>query len=626
MAEHFLVNLASIVVLGVGAQWVAWRLGMPSILLLLVVGFLAGPVSGILVPDELFGNMLFPFVSLSVAIILFEGGMSLQLSELQGTGHVVRNLVTIGALVTWLIIAGAAIIILGFSPALAALVAAILVVTGPTVIGPLLRVVRPSGQVRAILKWEGIVIDPVGATLSVLVFGAIVAGEVQAATAEVVEGVVRTILDGGALGALGAGAIILLLRRYLVPDFLQSPVVLMVVIAVFTGSNILQAESGLLAVTVMGIILGNQNIVVVKQILNFKENLRVLLIGGLFVLLTARLELSKLAALGWESLIFLGVVMLVARPLSVFLSTLGSDLNWRERIFLAWMAPRGIVAASVSSLFALEMAEAGVQGAERIIPVTFMVIAGTVCIYSMTSVPLARWLGISRPHPQGILIVGAHTLARTIGLVLQKHGYEIILVDTNPFNAQQARAAGLPTFQGSALADDLREDIVLAGVGRLLAMTPNDEVNALTAMEWAEIFDRAEVYQLPPHRANDGQALTTTPALRGRPLFKQGATYEHLMERLSAGARIETTIIAPEQVEHPTRRRQAVTDNSIPLFMIGDDGALIIITADRPVSKRPGRLLISLTDTPLQPEYQNRPELPDYQQQGQEHEVEERSV
>jgi NhaP-type Na+/H+ or K+/H+ antiporter len=588
--------------LGVGAQWLAWRLGLPSILVLLIIGFFAGPVTGFLDPDEIFGDLLFPLVSLSVGIILFEGGMSLRFHELQGSGYVVRNLVSIGALITWFICSLAAIILIDMPLAIATLLGAILVVTGPTVIGPLLRVVRPTGRVGAVLKWEGIVIDPVGASLAVLVFEAIIADELQAATAAVIDGVLRTILAGGILGMLGAAFIVLLLRRYWVPDFLQNLVVLMVVVGVFLGADLIQEESGLLAVTFMGVLLANQRMVVVKQILEFKENLRVLLIGTLFIVLTARLNFENLIEMGVGSLLFLLVVLFVARPIAVLFSTVGSELNWRERVFLSWMAPRGIVAASVASLFALRMSDAGIEGADQMVPAVFLVIVGTVAFYSLTAVPVARWLGVSQPNPQGLLIAGAHPLSRAIGHALQQQGFQVMLVDTNATNCEEATAMGLRAFHGSVLAEEIGEDVAANGLGRLLALTANDEVNALAALEWGEYFGSAEVYQLLPQDATTAGG-SSTQHLRGRPLFRRGVTYASLMERMQVGGTIAVSTI-PEQ---PQRPAEQFPSSSIPLFIVTEDRNLVIFTADRPVTPRPGQRLISLDTPPGSPVPENTP-------------------
>ncbi|RMF60442.1 MAG: hypothetical protein D6743_14920, partial [Calditrichaeota bacterium] len=273
MAEHTLTRLASIVVLGIGAQWLAWRLKLPSILFLLVLGFVAGPVSGFLHPDALLGDLLFPVVSVSVAVILFEGGLTLKLPELRGIGGVVLKLVSLGVLVTWFLLSATAYLLLGLNLELSILLGAILVVTGPTVIGPMLRHIRPTAKVGNILKWEGIVIDPIGALLAVLVFEAVVAGETQRAGVLVVTSLLKTIFIGGSVGLLTAGALVFLLKRYWIPDFLQETVTLMLVIVAFVVSNHFQSESGLFSVTLMGMALDNQRAVTVKHILKFGENL-----------------------------------------------------------------------------------------------------------------------------------------------------------------------------------------------------------------------------------------------------------------------------------------------------------------------------------------------------------------
>jgi NhaP-type Na+/H+ or K+/H+ antiporter len=496
--------------------------------------------------------------------------------------------------VTWTISTVAAHILVGLDLALAALLGAILVVTGPTVIGPLLRHVRPVGQVGPILRWEGIVIDPVGAVLAVLVFEALLAGELRQATALVILGVAKTIVVGGGLGLLGAGSLVLLLKRYWVPDFLQNPISLMLVVSTFAAANLLQAESGLLAVTVMGITLANQKSVSVRHIIEFKENLRVLLISGLFILLAARLQVSDLTQLGAGTLAFLGVLICIARPIAVALSTMSSDLKWQERLFLAWMAPRGIVAAAVSSIFTLRLAEAGYAQAERLVPLTFLVIIGTVALYGLTAAPVAHWLQGAKPHPQGVLFVGAHAWARTIASTLQKAGCRVLLVDTNWANISAARMAGLPTYYGSILSEDALEEIPFDGLGRLVAWTPNDEVNALAALHCAEIFGRAEVYQLSPKGDGNNHTGPVPLHLRGRLLFGAEMTYTALTERFAAGAVLRKTTLTKEFDYNAFQARYGAA--ALPLFVIDSTGNLTICTAETRPAPRLGQTLISLVE------------------------------
>ncbi|MFQ5655668.1 MAG: cation:proton antiporter, partial [Planctomycetota bacterium] len=442
--EEQLGHLVVVVVLGISAQWISWRLNLPSILLLLLFGIVAGPVLGLLHPDRLLGPLLLPVVLLSVALILYEGGLSLRLRELRQVGSVVRNLVTLGTLVTGLGGALAAYLLFDLAAPLAALVGAIFVVTGPTVVGPLLRHVRPSGAVGPILKWEGIVTDPLGAMLAVLIFEILVDDRMHQAPMLTLFGVLKTLLLGGAVGAAGAWLLWHLLRRHLVPDFLQNPLSLMLVLMVFTVGMLLESEAGLVGVTLMGVLLANQRSAPIRHIIEFKENLRVLLISTIFILLAARLEVEHLKALGWRHFAFLGALVLVVRPLTVFLSTWRTGLTLREKAFLSSVAPRGIVAAAVSAVLGLELSQRGYDGAELLVPLTFLVIIGTVLFYGIIATPVARKLGLSEPARQGYLILGAHPWARALGRVFQEQGIPLLLVDSNRQNVSEAHLAGLP--------------------------------------------------------------------------------------------------------------------------------------------------------------------------------------
>ena len=591
--ESTLLALASVVILGIGAQWVAWRLHLPSILLLLIVGFVAGPVLGFLDPDALLGNLLIPFVSISVALILFEGGLSLQFSELRETTRVLVILVSLGAAVTWFLGAAFGYGLLGLDLRLAVLLGAILIVTGPTVVGPLLRHVRPTRQVASLLKWEGIVIDPIGAILSVLVFEAILAGEPGSASASPLVGLATTVFVGMASGALGAGILLVTLRRYWIPDFLQESVSLMVVIGVHVGAGFLQQESGLLAVTSMGIILANQKSVNVVHIIEFKENLRVLLISSLFILLAARLDRNSLQDLGWRSLAFLGALILVARPLAVHLSTWGSRLSSKERHFLSWMAPRGIVAASVASVFALHLAEAGYTQANRLVPLTFLVIVGTAAIYGLTARPVARWLGVAQLNPQGVLMLGAHRWAREIARSLQDKGFRVQMVDSDWQNIAQARMAGIPAHYGNVLAEETIERIDLNGLGRLLALTSNDEANSLAALHFAEFFGRQNLFQLPPFEDVEHDAAIYSPMhLRGRFLFTPTATHQTISKLFEDGARIKSTNLTGDFGFDDFLRRHG--ESAIPLLLIDRNGGLNVFATDRKLAPVTGDNLIYL--------------------------------
>ena len=591
MTVDFILGLAIIIFAGILAQWLAWRLRIPSILLLLIFGLLIGPVFGFVNPDVLFGELLFPLVSLAVGIILFEGGLGLRFKDLPEIKRVVWMLITVGALITWAVSAAAAYVIIGLDFQLALVLGAILIVSGPTVILPLLRDVRPEGPVGSILRWEGILIDPVGATLALLVFDTILQTNLREATGEAVISLLQIVIIGAALGWAGAKGLAYLLKRYLIPDHLQNAFTLMAVIVVFALSNLLASESGLLAATIMGMVLANQNAVAIKHIIEFKEDLGVLLTSSIFVLLAARLQLGDILGLGWPGLLFLAAIILLARPLSVFFSTLGSSLNLAEKGFLAWMAPRGIVAASVASIFAIELAHVGFPRADMLVSLTFLVIIGTVLVYGLSAGPLARRLGLAEADPQGALLVGAHRGARHLAKILQDAGFKAALIDTNPRNCRLAQAEGLQSYCGNILFEEFVEEIDLGGVGKLLALTSNDEVNTLACLHMADIFGRANIYQLPP-QSIEGQRPDGLPEhLVGRLLFGPEMTFRKLNERFDAGWTLEI-IEMPEAVD-PDAFAEGAADALTPMFVIRDR-LLKVITASEPYAPQPGDRLIAL--------------------------------
>ena len=378
-----IVLLVGIGLLSIASQYFAFKLKIPAILPLLIIGILVGPTFGIIQPDALFGDLLFPFVTLAVAIILFEGALTLKFDEITGHGSMVRNLCTVGALITWAIATPAAHYALDMSWQMAFLFGAIVTVTGPTVIVPMLRSVRPSAKISNILRWEGIVIDPIGALFAVLVFEFIISAQDAWTHTLLTFGLVVVVgLGFGAAFGYGLGQ---MLRKNWLPHYLENTAVLTLMLGAFALSNSIAHESGLLTITVMGIWLANMDDVDVDSILEFKETLSVLLISGLFVLLAARLNFDSIINVGWGFILVLIAIIFIARPLSVVVSSIGTKLNWREIGLLCWIAPRGIVAAAVSALFALKLEELGYAQADLLVPMVFLVIIATVVLQSLTS-------------------------------------------------------------------------------------------------------------------------------------------------------------------------------------------------------------------------------------------------
>ncbi len=598
--EYPAIQLVVLLGLGIIAQWFAWRVRVPSILPLLVFGFAAGNL-GLFETDELFGDLLFPVVSLAVGVILFEGGLSLKFSELRDTAKAIFRLVTIGVLITWGLSSFFAWWILNLHGAMAALLGAILVVSGPTVIVPILRQVRPTRRFGGAAKWEGIVNDPVGAVLAVLVFQAVIAGESTSVFPETIKALGLTALVGTLAGVVSFLFIVELLRRHWIPDYLQNGFILATVLISFAVSNTLAHESGLITVTLLGILLANQKTVSIRHIIEFKENLRTLLISSLFIVLSSRLQWTDLTAVGWQGGAFLLALVVVVRPVTVALSTIGTKLTKRERIVLGWLAPRGIVAAAVSSLFAIGLMQSNdvspdvQEQAQLLAPIVFLVIVGTVAIYGLTVGPLARWLGLATPNPQGIIFAGAGPFVRTFAKTIQAEGFPVMLVDTNYRNLSAAKMDGIPTCDASILAEYVLEEVELGGIGRLLAMTPNDEVNAMAGREFIDQFGRAEVYQVVPVTGASERREKISQHHQARLLFGQDVTLSNLNTRLSEGATIKKTKLTEEFGIDEFREHYG---SHALILCVMEGSTLLINTVDQPVKPKTGQTLISLVKTP----------------------------
>lgn len=586
METQVITILAGIGVIALACQWVAWAVKLPAILFLLVAGLLAGPLIGWLEPDVLFGDLLFPLVSLSVAVILFEGALTLDLQEIRGHGRVVRNLVSIGVMVTWIITTLATHSLIGFDWPLAILFGAVTVVTGPTVIVPMLRTVRPTAAVGKVLRWEGIIIDPIGALLAVLVFQFIISGRGGAAFGDTLLNFGAMVTIGTVLGAAAGQGLGEVLRRHWLPEYLHNLGTLAVLFGVFALSNVLKHESGLLTVTVMGMWLANMRNVHIDEILDFKESLSVLLISGLFIILAARIDVADFALLGWGALGVFLTIQFIARPAKVLVSAWGSKLTWRERGLLAWIAPRGIVAAAVAALFALRLESVAhpelAEQARLLVPLTFAVILGTVVLQSATARQVAVWLKVAEPVPRGLLIVGANPVARAIGKALVEHNFLVVLTDTVWRNVRAARMDGLNVYYGNPASEHADRHLNLIGIGQLLALSPYGELNALASLKYRLEFGRDKIYtiqtaedELSPEQLRVGERH------RGYTLFGENITYGKLATMLSEGGEIHSTKLSESFDFHAYQSKYK--GKAILLFGITPTGKLeIFVAGDKP--------------------------------------------
>ncbi len=591
--------LAFVVFAGILCQWFAWWVKLPAILFLLITGIIAGPVTGILDSNIMLGDLLFPFISLSVAMILFEGSLTLKFKEISGLHRVVRRMITFGVPVTWIITAVVTRYAINLPWSLSFLFGSIVVVTGPTVIVPMLRTVKPKRSIANILRWESIVIDPIGATLALLVYEFILVGSSGNALGHTLAAFGKIVVVGLVAGSLGGWLFGVVLRSHWLPEFLHNVGTLSFVGALFAASNFLQHESGLLTVTVMGIWLANMKDVPMDDIIDFKESVSVLLISVLFIVLASRVDLVQLKSLGWSAAFIFIAIQFLSRPLSVMVSTFGSTLTWPERHLLAWIAPRGIVAAAISALFSIGLIEAGYQQAELLVPLTFMVIIGTVLLQSLTSATIARLLGVNEPYPKGILIIGANALSIELGKALQEHNYRPLLVDRDGQRIAEAKKAGLETYLGEAVSEYAQRNLDLIGIGKMLALTPGSNVNALTCLHYRMELGENNVYMIKTRNGThetDGSAKESD--MRWPQLFGNDITMSSLKDRLDNGATIHTTELTEKFSWSDYKEHHG--EKAIPMFAISTEGRLRIFTSVSKLYPLKGWKIIGMVEKEIQ--------------------------
>src|SRR5919108_2794899 len=437
--DQILKGLGLVIVLALASQLVSRRLRLPAIVLLLPVGFAAGAATDDVHPDALLGDAFQPLVSLGVGLILFEAGLRLRLDEVRGrTRRVVERLVVVGPLLTGVGVAVAVKLVFGLGWDVSAVLGAILVVSGPTVVLPLLSFVRPTDRVRSVLKWEGVLIDPIGALLGVLAFES-----VRASPAYHPGEMALSIGTGLVVGAIGAAMLWLLLRALQRAAPSQGvAATLMVVVGTLVAADLIREDSGFLATTVMGLVLANQTRLDLSRVIAFQGTVVGLLIAILFVLISASVEPSQVWDLLPEGLALVAIMVLVLRPLTVAIGTSRSELSRAERTFMAWLAPRGIVAAATASAFGLQLAQEGVAGAEDILPISFIVIFATVVLYGLTAAPFARRLRLAGAGESVVLVVGGNAWARAIALALKSAGLGVRLWPGRSGEQAAARGGG----------------------------------------------------------------------------------------------------------------------------------------------------------------------------------------
>lgn len=529
--EHISLIIVAIVALGVGAQWLAWRTRLPAIVLLATAGLVVGKSAlGFVVPSEILNEDLRrSIISLCVAIILFEGGLNLHIHELRVAASGVKRLVYIGAPVAFITCSLAGHFIGGLSWPVSLVLGAILVVTGPTVIMPLLRQAGLNRRTASYLKWEGIVNDPIGALLAVLVFQFFVFVGEGSGWITIFTGLSLAIFSGVFLGGLGGWLTGKAFLHGYVPEFLKSPVMLTLVLVVFEVSNALQHEAGLLAVTIMGMVIGNMHLPGLQDMKRFKEYITVMLVSVVFVMLTADIDLRIARVIGWQGVALIVAVLLVCRPLTIWIATMGSGMPRNDRILLSWIAPRGIVAAATAGVMGPRLYEAGYPDGEALLPLIFFVIFVTVVLHGMSIGWLARRLGLAEPaDKQTLLIVGGSPWTIELAKKLKALEVAVLVADSSWHNLRAARLAGVPVFYGEILSDFAEATVEISHIDVVLSATSNDAYNALVCTALAPEIGRKSVYQLPMGISAEEGERGVTRSIRGKPAFQYDAVFERL--------------------------------------------------------------------------------------------------
>jgi len=510
-------ELAGVLILGVLSQYFAWKFKIPAILPLIMTGLIVGPISAEyfssdgtkwiepiwngtegLLPEQI----LFHFISLSIGLILFEGGLTLKFSELKKMGPVIAKLITLGAITTFIGVAIPTHYILGISWEISFLFSALVIVTGPTVISPILRNIPLKKNVSTLLKWESILIDPIGALVAVLVFEFINAGEDKSYSLITFYEFSKFLFLGILIGYVSAKLIAFSIKKNLIPNFLINVLVLGSVLTVFVFSEVFAHESGLLSVVVMGVFLGNSDLPQFDDLMKFKESISVLLISILFILLASNIQLSDIKLiLNWQSLLVFSILILVIRPLGVFISTSNSSLSYQEKIFISWIGPRGIVAAGIASLFGIKLVSDGMENAEFLSPMVFMVVFGTVFLNSLTARTLSKILGVFLKNSEDMLIIGASKFSRQIALYLESTGKKVVLTDSNKSKVSEAKRNGLNAINSNIYSNELLNDLELSEVGYLFALTGNEEIDKYAVRKFKSQFGENGAFRL--YRADE---------------------------------------------------------------------------------------------------------------------------
>ena len=589
MEDTILLLVVGVAVAGVFGQWLGWRLKLPAIIPLLVIGAVAGPIAGIVKPSVALGDVMRPAIGMAVAIIVFEGGLNLNLRELRSAGSGVLRLVAVALPLNWIFGALAARFVAGMSWPVATLVGAILVVTGPTVIMPLLRQAKLEPRSAAFLKWEAIVNDPIGATVTLLVLSFLTLSTTMSTSEAIFRLAWRTLVGASIailLGLVVPFGIRTLFRRDLAPEYLKTPILLAGALGVYAAGEAVQPETGLIGATLFGVVLANIDVTGLQELRRFKEALTVFLVSGLFILLTANIDRQTVMMLSWPIAATTAAILFVARPLAIGLATIGAKVSWSERLLVGWIGPRGVVAAAIAGVAGERLAAAGYQDARLVLPLVFAVIASTVLLHGLSLAPLARRLGLASGGRSGLLIVGASAWTIGLGEALRGAGIPVLIVDRSVEALRSARRAGLQTLRVEILSVVGEEVVDLRDFEHLLAATADDAYNALVCTRFATELGRERVYQIAPDESSGRHAASRE--WRGKLAVEADMVYDRLATLMQGGA----AFVVEPVLDDPTddQRPQA----GWPVALVGANGSFTLFSPEQEDVAISGDMVVKL--------------------------------
>ncbi|MEN2767914.1 cation:proton antiporter [Ornithinibacillus xuwenensis] len=590
--DFALISIVIVISLGIFSQWLAWRIQWPSIVIMSVAGLLIGPMFGLINPQEALGSLYSPIISLAVALILFEGSNSLDVRELKGISKSVYRIVTIGTFIAWIGGSLAAHFIAGLSLEISFIIGGLFVVTGPTVIIPLLRQAKLTSRIASVLKWEGIIVDPIGPLLALFAYEII---KITSAESFSYSDFIPFFVDS--IIAVIVGFVIGIIMSFLVgkgvfPEYLKSPIIFCFVLICFTIGEAIMHETGMLAVTVMGLTLARtkKHVHSISSIGHFMENISVMLTSTVFILLTASLSQETILEIfTWPILSFVLAMLFLVRPLSIWISTIGTELSVQEKTLVGWIAPRGIVALTVSGYFAELLIDDGYQHASILTSLTLALVFITVCAHGFSIGPIAKKLGLANTESTGIIIVGASSFSIAFAEHLKQLGTPVLIADTSNSRLHQARRIGIATYHGEILSEQSEFEIDMTPYDMILSMTGDVAYNALVCQSYIPEFGYQNIFALPvgSHKTKNSELPSS---LKANLLFGEGETFTELNKKVNIGYSLQTIEIENKK----TVLKEELPLNGTPLCMKKKNGNLVFVTFKEKILLDEGDQLVVL--------------------------------